>query len=392
MGPDFEVPVDENGDNDYDVTVRVADANGNSATAPVTVTVTDEVESRSLYVSRAYSEKIPESRSYTASPYLWPEVVCPSECKVDEPAVGAVAWTKTGADEALFTLDAQTGDLSLPQQDLENPEDANTDNNYEVTLQATDADGNGATKDVSVRVIKGPPAWLTISGLSVLQVTGTIHDDDDGPPMASFDLDGAECDADLCRAVTGGPVRLTDTSTGKVVSRWWEFGDRKNSLSRGVEQVWSSPGFYEVTLSVSDGTTVSTARRVFLIEAAVPLGTCVADPETLCLQDSRYEAAVEWRKPDGERGVASVVYAGTNDSGLFYFFSRENWEILVKVLDSCALNGHVWVYGASTTDLGYTIRVTDTVTGKVKEYGNEPGLAAPAITDATAFAESCDRR
>ena len=91
----------------------------------------------------------------------------------------------------------------------------------------------------------------------------------------------------------------------------------------------------------------------------------------------------------GER-AGSVVHAGTNDSGLFTFFNRENWEILIKVLDGCALNGHVWVYGASTTDLGYTIRVTDTVTDVVQEYRNEPGLPAPAITDATAF-HACAR-
>ena len=93
---------------------------------------------------------------------------------------------------------------------------------------------------------------------------------------------------------------------------------------------------------------------------------------------------------DGGSGAASVVRSGTNDSGLFTFFSRENWEILIKVLDGCAVNGHVWVYGASTTDLGYTIRVTDTVTGTVKEYRNEPGLPASVITDGKAF-QACAR-
>ena len=136
---------------------------------------------------------------------------------------------------------------------------------------------------------------------------------------------------------------------------------------------------------MSDGERASTAKQVFLVEAAAPLGFCVADAETLCLQDSRYAVGVEWWTAGGDSGPGSVVHAGTNDSGLFTFFSRENWEILIKVLDGCALNGHVWVYGASTTDLGYTIRVTDTVTGAVKEYGNEPGHPAAAITDATAF-------
>ena len=185
-------------------------------------------------------------------------------------------------------------------------------------------------------------------------------------------------------------MTFEDTSTGRVQSRRWDFGDGTGSRNRRIDHVWSSPGFYEVTLSVSDGTTVSIASQVFLVEASDPAGTCVSDAETLCLQDSRYAVGVDWWTADGRSGSASVVHSGTNDSGLFTFFSRENWEVLIKVLDGCAVNGHVWVYGASTTDLGYVIRVTDTVTGAVKEYRNEPGLPAPAITDATAFSGSCE--
>ena len=209
-----------------------------------------------------------------------------------------------------------------------------------------------------------------------------------GPPKAEFTLT-AVCPEDLCRARTGLAVTFEDTSSGRVQSRRWDFGDGTTSRNRRIDHAWSSPGFYEVTLTVSDGTTVSTAKQVFLVEASDPAGTCVADAETLCLQDSRYAVDVEWRTADGGSGAASVVRSGTNDSGLFWFFGRDNWEILIKVLDGCALNGHVWVFGASTTDLGYVIRVTDTVTGAVKEYRNEPGLPAPAITDGTAFAEGC---
>ena len=208
-----------------------------------------------------------------------------------------------------------------------------------------------------------------------------------GPPKADFTLT-AECAEDLCRARTGLPVTFEDTSTGRVQSRRWDFGDGTGSRNRRIDHVWSSPGFYVVTLSVSDGTTESTARQVFLVEAGDPAGTCVSDAETLCLQDSRYAVTVDWRTAAGSGG-GSVVHAGTNDSGLFTFFDRNNWEVLIKVLDGCALNGHVWVFGASTTDLGYVIRVTDTATGTVKEYRNEPGTPAPAITDTRAFAEGC---
>ena len=209
------------------------------------------------------------------------------------------------------------------------------------------------------------------------------------PPTAAFGVEGATCAGDLCRALTGEAVRFTDTSAGAVRIRRWEFGDGNTSRSAAPIHAWSSPGFYEVELEVSDGTSPSTARRTFLVEAAEPKGTCVAAAETLCLRDSRYAVAVEWRGGDGQSGSGRVVHAGTNDSGLFAFFDANNWEVLIKVLDGCAANGHVWVYGGSTTDLGYAIRVTDTLTGASKEYRNEPGSPAAAISDVTAFSDGC---
>ncbi len=260
----------------------------------------------------------------------------------------------------------------------------------QIRVLVTDDAADEGDAETFTLTLSNPTNASLAGGGSVLRVTGTIRDDDSGPPMAAFAVTGASCAADLCRTVTGEAVEFVDTSAGTVRSRRWEFGDGKTSRSRRPEYAWSSPGFYEVTLWVSDGVTESVASRRFLVEASDPAGSCVADEETLCLQDSRYAVTVAWWTGAGESGAGSVVHAGTNDSGLFTFFSRENWEVLIKVLDGCALNGRVWVYGASTTDLGYTIRVADTVTGTVKEYRNEPGLPAPAITDATAF-DACAR-
>ena len=118
-------------------------------------------------------------------------------------------------------------------------------------------------------------------------------------------------------------------------------------------------------------------------------GSCAVDENTVCLHDGRYEVRVAWLAENGRTGAARAASSATEDAGLFWFFSPDNWEILIKVLDGCALNGHVWVYGASTTDLGYIIRVIDTATGLKKEYRNEPGVPASAITDATAFPDGC---
>ena len=118
-------------------------------------------------------------------------------------------------------------------------------------------------------------------------------------------------------------------------------------------------------------------------------GSCVVDENTVCLHDARYQVRVTWLAENGRTGSARAASAVADDSGLFWFFDPNNWEVLVKVLDGCASNDHVWVYGASTTDLGYVIRVTDTATETVKEYPNEPGAPASAITDTTAFPDGC---
>ncbi len=214
-------------------------------------------------------------------------------------------------------------------------------------------------------------------------------DDEAGPPEASFAL-GATCAEGLCRVQTGVEVSFEDTSAGTVSERTWDFGDGTVSSEPAPEHAWSSPGFYTVSLTVRGAGTSSTASRTVLVEAAISAGTCEADAETRCFQDSRYAVEMDWRTGDGRSGPAKVVYEGTNDSGLFYFFEPgNNWEVLIKVLNGCGVNEHVWVYGASATTLGYSIRVTDTVTGAVKEYRNDPGKSAPAITDNKAFPGVC---
>ncbi|MXX74252.1 MAG: PKD domain-containing protein [Holophagales bacterium] len=209
------------------------------------------------------------------------------------------------------------------------------------------------------------------------------------PPEAAFTVD-PDCSEDPCRVRTGEELVFTDTSSGTVTRRLWEFGDDRQSRPRTARHSWSSPGFYTVTLTVTGAGTESRTTRVFLVQASEPAGTCEASTETLCLRDSRFTITVDWWRADGTGGAGGVVHEGTNDSGLFRFFEDDNWEVLIKVLDGCPANGHVWVYGASSTNLGYKIQVTDTVSDTVREYRNEAGVAATAIADATAFPDGCD--
>jgi dienelactone hydrolase len=117
---------------------------------------------------------------------------------------------------------------------------------------------------------------------------------------------------------------------------------------------------------------------------AVPASGCLAGATSLCLNNSRFRVEVAW-DANGTSGSGKTVPGAAADSGLFWFFSAANWELMIKVLDGCTLNGNYWVYSAATTDVHYVLTVTDTLTGQVKRYENPAGKAAAATTDTSAF-------
>ncbi len=124
------------------------------------------------------------------------------------------------------------------------------------------------------------------------------------------------------------------------------------------------------------------ARRFVLVP---PATGCAESSAALCLGAERFRIVVEWRDYQGRRGTAHA-YPLTPDSGLFWFFSDTNLEVLVKVVNACAGFSRHWVYAAATTDVEYTLTATDTATGRSRTYFNPLGRRSPAITDSDAFA------
>jgi hypothetical protein len=106
---------------------------------------------------------------------------------------------------------------------------------------------------------------------------------------------------------------------------------------------------------------------------------------SLCLND-RFLVDVEWRATPASSGVGRTVSCSSDDSGLFWFFAPENWELMVKVIDGCGLNNRYWVFSAATTNVFYRMEVFDVRAGAQKIYFNYPGPPAPAVTDTSAFA------
>ncbi len=112
---------------------------------------------------------------------------------------------------------------------------------------------------------------------------------------------------------------------------------------------------------------------------------CMPGATTLCFQDYRFKADMTWSTAGGA-GSGKSVPGASNASGNFHFFDPENWEILVKVLDGCAFNGHYWVFASGATDLGWELAIEDTESGEIWTASNPLGQRSPAITDTQAFA------
>ena len=71
-------------------------------------------------------------------------------------ANGTVMWGLSGEDSAVFSIDSGTGVLSfVGSPDFEAPGDADSDNEYLVTVEASDGEGTGSL-DVRVTVTDAP--------------------------------------------------------------------------------------------------------------------------------------------------------------------------------------------------------------------------------------------
>ena len=110
---------------------------------------------------------------------------------------------------------------------------------------------------------------------------------------------------------------------------------------------------------------------------------CPTDTGALCLgPNGRFEVRATWEKPDGETGIGHAVPL-TADTGALWFFGDQNLELLVKVLDGRAINGHFWVYAGALSNVEYALTVTDTLTGQERTYHNPSGqFASRADTQA----------
>jgi lysyl endopeptidase len=115
-------------------------------------------------------------------------------------------------------------------------------------------------------------------------------------------------------------------------------------------------------------------------------GSCLPNATTLCLNANRFRVRAAWATSAGASGPGTAV-ALTGDSGYFWFFNPANIELVVKVLDACAIaSNRFWVFAGGLTNVNVVLTVDDTQTGATRTYTNLLGTPFAPLQDTEAFA------
>ena len=183
---------------------------------------------------------------------------------------------------------------------------------------------------------------------------------------------------------------LTDTDGRYSFSRVSDVPTRlsTDAAPDWLDQVWPGipcPVGCEQELEQGEAIVVPAETNLTGFDFALEPAQGCDDPAALCLGNDRFRAYATW-KTDTEQGVGTAVPL-TDDSGYFHFFSPDNVEVLVKVLDACDFNGAYWVFAAGLTNLEVELRVLDLASGQERRYTSQGGQTFAPIQDTEAFSE-----
>jgi hypothetical protein len=213
--------------------------------------------------------------------------------------------------------------------------------------------------------------------------------------------------------VIGSPQTLTvnvpEKSTGKEMFAVFDFAGAPVTAGDTITftqtaQKFSGPLgdlFYDVPTTTcqrvveTQGTTppLDTPRNKavgFLLFEHVVTGQCIPSDTVMCVDDvegdRRYKVTASFHtsQDDGVAGPGESIPTsnlGVVHGGLLWFFTPDNPEVLIKLVNGCAISNHHWVFLSPATNVGFTITVLDTVTGQTVSYDNADLHAADPVQD-----------
>ena len=390
--PNFEDKQDANADNVYNVTVSVSDTGGMSATRAVAVTVTNINEAPEITTDSAmYTAFNVDENTATA-------VVIKTYAASDVDAGSVLTWTLEGDDRLDFTITTNTqgqGELKFANvPNYEMPADADTMNDYDVTVKVRD-NHTGQLSDtltVSVTVddvneapvITSPPATRSIPENSTAVATFSATDVDASGTLTwsveSAD-DGGKFTIDPSSGVltfTNAPDFETPTDTGDTAM------NNTYVLTVKVEDD-GSPAMsdtHTVTVTVTnineapEITTDSATYTAFNVDENTATSVVI---KTYAASDVDAGSVLTWTL-EGDDRLDFTITKNAQGQGELKFASVPNYEMAA---DDDGMNDYdvtVKVRDNHTGQLSDTLTVTVTV-DDVNETPEVSGNAGPSFME-----------
>ena len=213
QAPDHEQPTDSDSDNTYDLAIVATDSVGKQAQQDLTISVNNLNDNQPAFNLSSNSFDVPESSTAVAT-------IAASDADGDELSFALLTTT----DSSHFTLDPASGDLSFNQApDYEKPQDANTDNTYQLELSVSDG-SHTTTQAIAIEVtdVEGEPYFHstpdyvdsivegTEAPFLVLHIQAADAEDDAAVKILYFTISGGD-DADkfILKAVDRNSANLS---------------------------------------------------------------------------------------------------------------------------------------------------------------------------------------
>jgi serralysin len=243
--PDFEAPVDANGDNVYAVSVTVTDQGGLSATKAVQIIVQNVNEAP--VITSGPTAMFAENASglvYDAN-------------ATDPDAGTSLVYSLTGTDAALFNIDPTSGVVTFKTPpNFEAPSDGGANNVYDIVVHASDGSlSKNRAVSIEVTNVNEAPTVTSAGSLSVNEnVTGAIYTatatDPDTGATVTYSVSGTDSSQFTINAVTGEVAF-------------------KNSPNFEAPSDQNSDNIYDITITASDGQLTSSKQLLIQVQDVV---------------------------------------------------------------------------------------------------------------------------
>ena len=293
----------------HELDIKANSSDGSSASAKFTVDVTDINEAPAI--TSTTSASVPENASGTIY-----------STSATDPENDNLTYDLSGTDIDDFIIDSSSGTISFVNiPDYEAPTDANTDNVYQLTLEASDGNGNTASQALTISVtdVNEAPTITSETSASIPENTsGTVYTTSATDPEndnLTYALSGTDTD-DFSIDSSSGAISFANTP------------DHETPTDADTDNV------YQLTLEVSDDNdnTVSQALTITVTDVnEIPTITSATSTNTLeNTSGTIYTASAT--DPENDKLTYSLSGTDTSDfvidssNGAISFATLPNYE------------------------------------------------------------------